>query len=162
MIRIGHGFDAHRLEEGRLLILGGVTIPFERGLLGHSDADVLTHAICDALLGAAGCGDLGRHFPDNDPVYADISSLVLLQRVGQVIAESGWWVSNIDSTIVAQAPRLAPYLSAMKDNLAGGLKLPPSLINIKATTTEELGFTGEGLGIAAYAVTLLHSITSDG
>lgn len=157
MTRIGHGFDAHRLVPGRPLILGGVVIPFDRGLLGHSDADCLTHAICDALLGAAGAGDLGRHFPDTDPGLAGISSLEILRRVHGLLTTGGWVVGNVDATVVAQAPRLAPHISAMVNNLAACLNADAAAINVKATTTEGLGFTGEGLGIAAHAVALIHT-----
>lgn len=157
MIRIGHGFDAHRLVPGRPLILGGVTLPFARGLLGHSDADVLTHAICDALLGAVGAGDLGRHFPDTDPSLAGIASLEILRQVRTLLAAGGWSISNVDATVIAQAPRLAPHIPAMVENLAAYLEVASAVINVKATTTEGLGFTGEGLGIAAHAVALIHS-----
>jgi 2-C-methyl-D-erythritol 2,4-cyclodiphosphate synthase len=157
MTRIGHGFDAHRLVPDRPLTLGGVTLPFTHGLLGHSDADVLTHAICDALLGAAGAGDLGRHFPDSDPSLAGISSLEILRRVHTLLAADGWTVGNVDATVIAQAPRLALHIPAMADNVAACLEVETTAINIKATTTEGLGFTGEGLGIAAHAVALLHS-----
>jgi len=157
MTRIGHGFDAHRLVPNRPLILGGVTLPFTHGLLGHSDADVLIHAICDALLGAAGAGDLGRHFPDTDPSLAGISSLEILRRVSDLLVAGGWSVGNVDATVIAQAPRLAPHIPVMVDNLAACLKVESAAINVKATTTEGLGFTGEGLGIAAHAVALIHS-----
>jgi 2-C-methyl-D-erythritol 2,4-cyclodiphosphate synthase len=156
MMRIGHGFDAHRLVPDRPLILGGVDIPFARGLLGHSDADCLTHAICDALLGAAGAGDLGRHFPDTDPSLAGISSLEILRRVNSLLAAGGWTAGNVDATVVAQAPRLTPYIPTMAENLAACLNVDVAAINVKATTTEGLGFTGEGLGIAAHAVALIH------
>jgi 2-C-methyl-D-erythritol 2,4-cyclodiphosphate synthase len=157
MTRIGHGFDAHRLVPDRPLIIGGVTVPFTHGLLGHSDADVLTHAVCDALLGAAGAGDLGRHFPDTDPSLAGISSLAILRRVSTLLTAGGWSVGNVDATVIAQAPRLAPYIPVMVDNLAACLEVERAAINVKATTTEGLGFTGEGLGIAAHAVALIHS-----
>ena len=153
--RIGHGYDVHRLVPDRALILGGVTVPFEKGLLGHSDADVLLHAICDALLGAAALGDIGRHFPDSDPTLKDIDSRVLLLRTAELIREKGWQIGNIDATVVAQAPRLSPYIEAMKENIATVLSLPTDTVNVKATTEEHLGFTGEGLGIAAHAVCLL-------
>ena len=153
--RIGHGYDVHRLVPERALILGGVTIPFEKGLLGHSDADVLLHAICDALLGAMGLGDIGKHFPDNDPAFKDIDSRILLLRTAELIREKGWQIGNIDATVVAQAPRLSPYIEKMKENIATVLDLPQNTINVKATTEEQLGFTGEGLGIAAHAVCLL-------
>ncbi|MBQ8275431.1 MAG: 2-C-methyl-D-erythritol 2,4-cyclodiphosphate synthase [Clostridia bacterium] len=154
-MRIGHGYDVHRLVEGRRLILGGVDIPHTTGLLGHSDADVLTHAIMDAILGALGLGDIGRHFPDTDPAYAGADSLGLAARLVPMMAEAGLSVGNIDATVIAQAPKLAPYLPQMKDNLARALGTTPDRINIKATTEEHLGFTGEKLGIAAHAVCLL-------
>lgn len=154
-MRIGQGYDVHRMVEGRKLILGGVDIPYELGLLGHSDADVLTHAIMDALLGAAGMGDIGRHFPDTDPKYFGADSLKLLAAVMEKIAAAGWKVGNIDSTIVAQRPKLAPYLAQMQKNLADVMKIQTNQINIKATTEEKLGFTGSGEGMAAQAVALL-------
>ncbi len=154
-MRIGHGYDVHRLVEGRRLILGGVDIPHTTGLLGHSDADVLTHAIMDAILGALGLGDIGRHFPDTDPAYAGADSLGLAARLVPMMAEAGLSVGNIDATVIAQAPKLAPYLPQMKENLARALGTTPDRINIKATTEEHLGFTGEKLGIAAHAVCLL-------
>ena len=154
-MRIGHGYDVHRFEAGRDLILGGVNIPFEYGLLGHSDADVLTHAIMDALLGAAALGDIGLHFPDSDPAYLGISSLTLLGRVRELLKEKGYRVGNIDATVVAQAPRLRPYIDAMRQNIADTLGIPPDRVNVKATTEEGLGFTGERLGVAAHAVCLL-------
>ncbi|MGD2064539.1 MAG: 2-C-methyl-D-erythritol 2,4-cyclodiphosphate synthase [Nitrospirota bacterium] len=157
MTRIGHGFDVHRLVPDRPLILGGVVIPFDQGLLGHSDADCLTHAICDALLGAAGVGDLGHHFPDTDPSLAGIASLEILRRVHTLLVSAGWVVGNVDATVVAQAPRLAPHVGAMVANLAACLNADIAAINVKATTTEGLGFTGDGLGIAAHAVALIHS-----
>ena len=147
-LRIGQGYDVHRLTEGRALILGGVTVPYERGLDGHSDADVLTHAIMDALLGAAGLGDIGKLFPDSDERYRGISSLLLLR-------ENGWQVVNLDSTIVAQAPKLAPYRETMRRNLAEALGLDVSQVSVKATTEERLGFTGDGSGMAAQAIALL-------
>lgn len=156
-MRIGHGYDAHRLASGRRLILGGVDIPFGQGLFGHSDADVLTHAIMDALLGAAGLGDIGVHFPDSDPSLLNISSLTLLSRTGALISDAGYQVENIDATILAQRPRLAPYFPAMRKNLAYPLGIQPDAINIKATTEEGMGFTGAGTGIAAHAVALLRS-----
>lgn len=158
MIRIGSGFDVHRLTEGRKLILGGVEIPYEKGLLGHSDADVLVHAIMDALLGALALGDIGKHFPDNDPKYKDADSMKLLEVVASLISEKGYRVSNIDATVIAQAPKLAPYISLMREGIAKVLNLSIDCVNVKATTTERLGFTGEGLGIAAEAVCLLESI----
>ena len=154
-IRIGHGYDVHRLTEGRRLILGGVELEFEKGLLGHSDADVLTHAVMDALLGAAALGDIGQLFPDTDPQYAGADSLGLLRRVGALLAENGFAVSNIDATVLAQAPRLAPHIPAMRSNLAGALGLDADRVSVKATTEEHLGFTGAGEGIAAHAVCLL-------
>ena len=154
-MRIGHGYDVHRLTEGRKLILGGVEIPFEKGLLGHSDADVLTHAVMDALLGAAGMGDIGRLFPDTDPAYAGANSLALLDNVMERIRASGCRVGNVDATILAQRPRLAPFIPAMRDNLARRMGVDPVRVNIKATTEEKLGFTGSGEGMAAHAVCLL-------
>lgn len=155
MIRIGQGFDVHALVEGRKLILGGVEIPFPLGLEGHSDADVLLHAICDALLGAAALGDIGRHFPDTDPQYRGIDSRRLLRRVRGVLAEEGWRVGNVDATVVAQAPRLAPYIPDMVRHIAADLQVAEECVNVKATTTEKLGFTGRGQGIAAQAVCLI-------
>lgn len=154
-MRIGQGYDVHRLVEGRKLILGGVEVPYELGLLGHSDADVLTHAIMDALLGAAGMGDIGRHFPDTDPRYAGADSLKLLGCVMEMLSAAGWKVGNVDSTIVAQRPKLAPYLPQMQQNLARAMDVQPDQINVKATTEEKLGFTGSGEGMAAQAVALL-------
>ena len=154
-MRIGQGYDVHRLVEGRKLILGGVDVPYEFGLLGHSDADVLTHAIMDALLGAAGMGDIGRHFPDTDPRYAGADSLKLLAAVMEKLAEAGWAIGNVDATIVAQRPKLAPYLPQMQQNLAFVMGVQPDQINVKATTEEKLGFTGSGEGMAAQAVALL-------
>jgi 2-C-methyl-D-erythritol 2,4-cyclodiphosphate synthase len=154
-MRIGQGFDVHALTEGRSLILGGVEIPYDRGLAGHSDADVLIHAICDALLGAAALGDIGRHFPDNDPRYKNIDSRELLRNVIEQLVQRQLVVGNLDCTIVAQAPKLAPYIDAMRDHLAHDLGVAHDRINIKATTTEHLGFTGRGEGIAAFAVVLL-------
>ena len=156
-MRIGTGYDVHRFIEERLLILGGVTIPYEKGLLGHSDADVLTHAIMDALLGAAGLGDIGRHFPDTDETYRGISSLKLLSYVNNLLEENLYTIQNIDATIVAQEPKLAPYLSQMEENIKDVLFLSVNQINIKATTEEGLGFTGSGEGISAQAVCLLES-----
>ena len=154
-MRIGQGYDVHRLVEGRKLILGGVEVPFERGLLGHSDADVLTHAVMDALLGAAGLGDIGQHFPDSDPAYAGADSLRLLAAVMEKLAAAGWQVGNIDATIIAQRPKLAGYLPQMRQNLARIMGVLPDQVNVKATTEEGLGFTGSGEGIAAQAVALL-------
>ena len=155
MMRIGQGFDVHALVSGRKLILGGVHIPHPMGLAGHSDADALLHAICDACLGAAGLGDIGHHFPDSDQQYEDIDSRILLRKVQTLIGETDWQVANVDATVIAQAPRLAPYLSAMQENIAQDLKIPVGQVNIKATTTEGLGFAGREEGIAASAVVLL-------
>ena len=157
-LRIGHGYDVHRLTEGRRLILGGVEVPYEKGLLGHSDADVLTHAVMDALLGAAALGDIGKLFPDTDAAYAGISSILLLERVAERLREAGYAVVNLDATVLAQAPKLAPYREQMRENLARVLALDNSCVSVKATTAEGLGFTGEGLGIAAHAVALLEKI----
>ena len=154
-MRIGHGYDVHRLVEGRKLILGGVEIPYEKGLLGHSDADVLTHAVMDALLGAAALGDIGQHFPDSDPAYKGADSLALARAVRQKLAEVGWRLGNLDATILCQAPKLAPHIPAMRQNLAAALAVPPEQISVKATTEEHLGFTGAGQGIAAHAVALI-------
>ena len=154
-LRIGHGYDVHRLVAGRPLILGGVTIPHETGLLGHSDADVLLHAVMDALLGAAALGDIGKLFPDSDAAYENISSLTLLSRVADKLAENDWCVVNLDATVLAQAPKLAPYREAMRTNIADALKIDVSRVSVKATTEEGLGFTGEKLGIAVHAVALL-------
>lgn len=157
-LRIGYGYDVHRLTEGRRLILGGVEVPYEKGLLGHSDADVLTHAVMDALLGAAALGDIGKLFPDTDAAYAGISSILLLERVAERLREAGYAVVNLDATVLAQAPKLAPYRERMRENLAHVLALDASRVSVKATTEEGLGFTGEGLGIAAHAVALLEKI----
>jgi 2-C-methyl-D-erythritol 2,4-cyclodiphosphate synthase len=154
--RIGHGFDVHQLVADRLCIIGGVTIPFERGLLGHSDADVLLHAICDALIGAAALGDIGKHFPDSDPRYKGINSRELLRHVVALIADKGFVIGNIDATIIAEAPRMAPHISAMVANIAADAKLAVDCVNVKATTTEKLGFAGRGEGIAAEAVCIIH------
>ncbi|MBZ0095135.1 MAG: 2-C-methyl-D-erythritol 2,4-cyclodiphosphate synthase [Sulfuricella sp.] len=154
-MRVGQGFDVHQLVEGRKLIVGGVDIPYERGLFGHSDADVLLHAICDALLGAAGLGDIGRHFPDSDPRYKGIDSRRLLREVVHLLREKGWIVANLDATIIAQAPKMAPYILQMAENIAADLDVAADCINVKATTTEKLGFTGRGEGIAAQAVCLI-------
>ncbi len=154
-LRIGHGYDVHRLTEGRKLILGGVEIPWERGLLGHSDADVLVHAVMDALTGASRLGDIGKLFPDTDPVYAGISSLKLLEEVGRLLAERGFAVVNIDATLLAQAPKVSPYRAQMAENIAGALGIEPERVNVKATTEEGLGFTGDGSGMAAHAVVLV-------
>ena len=155
MMRIGHGFDVHAFAEGRALILGGVRIAHERGLLGHSDADVVLHAVCDALLGAAALGDIGRHFPDTDPAFAGADSRVLLREVVARVATAGWRTGNLDVTIIAQAPRLAPHIPAMVQNIAADLGVETGAVNVKATTTERLGFTGRGEGIACEAVCLL-------
>ena len=154
-MRIGHGYDVHRLVEDRRLILGGVEIPFEKGLLGHSDADVLLHAIADALLGAAALGDIGLHFPDSDPRFAGADSRVLLKEVCRLIREAGFEIENIDATILCQAPKLRPYIDAMRQNIADTCGLAVGQVSVKATTEEGLGFTGSGAGIAAHAVTLL-------
>jgi 2-C-methyl-D-erythritol 2,4-cyclodiphosphate synthase len=154
-MRIGSGYDAHRLTEGRKLILGGVEVPYSKGLLGHSDADVLLHAVMDALLGAAALGDIGLHFPDSDEAYRGISSLELLAKTGEMLAENGYRIVNIDATVVAQAPRLRPYIDEMRKNISAVLKLPEERISVKATTEEEMGFTGSGEGIAASAVCLI-------
>ena len=156
-MRIGHGYDVHRLVEGRKLILGGVEIPFEKGLLGHSDADVLTHAVMDAVLGAAALGDIGQHFPDNDPAYAGADSLKLAQHVARILSEHGYGIGNIDATVLCQRPKLAPHIPAMRANLAAAFGLPVDAVSVKATTEEHLGFTGEGLGIAAHAVALIET-----
>jgi len=157
-MRIGHGYDVHRLVEERDLILGGVKIPYERGLLGHSDADVLLHAVSDALLGAAGLGDIGKHFPDTDPQYKGADSLKLLQCVGQKIAAAGYRISNIDVTMIAQRPKLRPYIGTMERNIADALALDADRVNVKATTEEQLGFTGSGEGMACHAVCLLEEV----
>ena len=154
-MRIGHGYDVHRLVEGRKLILGGVEIPFEQGLLGHSDADVLAHAVMDALLGAAALGDIGKLFPDSDPAYSGADSLVLLRRVAEVLAEHGYGIGNVDATVLAQRPKLAPYIPEMRERLAAAMGISPGQVSVKATTEEGLGFTGTGEGIAAHAVALI-------
>lgn len=154
-MRIGQGFDVHALVAGRPLIIGGVTIPYEKGLAGHSDADVLLHAICDALLGAAALGDIGRHFPDTDAAYKGANSRVLLRRVGELVEAAKFRIANIDSTIVAQAPRMAPHVPAMVANIAADLGISMDRVNVKAKTTEKLGFAGRGEGIAAEAIALL-------
>ncbi len=151
-IRVGFGYDVHRLVDGRKLILGGVDIPYHLGLLGHSDADVLLHAISDAILGAVGQGDIGRHFPDSDPAYKGISSLLLLEKVMETVTVQAWKINNIDSTIVAQRPKLSPFVPEMIKNISHALDIPTERVNIKATTTEGLGFAGRGEGIAAYSV----------
>ena len=154
-MRIGHGYDVHKLVPGRKCIIGGVDIPHETGLLGHSDADVLTHAVMDALLGAAALGDIGHLFPDNDPAFAGADSLVLLERVGMTLREAGWRVENIDATVLAQAPKMAPHILRMRQNLAARLGIAPEQVSVKATTEEGLGFTGAREGIAAHAVCLI-------
>ena len=154
-MRIGMGYDVHCLTEDRKLILGGVDIPYEKGLLGNSDADVLLHAIMDALLGAAALGDIGKHFPDTDPAYKGISSVELLKHVGGLLAEHGYRIGNIDATIIAQRPKMAPHIQAMRENTAKALNIDVDQINIKATTEEGLGFTGEGLGIASNAICMI-------
>lgn len=158
-MRIGHGYDVHRFDEsgGNGVVLGGVTIAHERGLLAHSDGDVLLHAICDALLGAIGAGDIGRHFPDTDPANADIDSRVLLRRVVALVKHEGWCLANVDATLVAQAPKMAPHIDAMRANIATDLEAEPARVNVKATTTERLGFAGREEGIAAHAVVLLEA-----
>lgn len=157
-VRIGQGYDVHRLVKDRALVLGGVTVPYELGLLGHSDADVLTHAVMDAVLGAAGLGDIGKAFPDSDPALAGISSQILLARVEAMVRAAGWRVVNVDATIIAQRPKLASYLPDMARNLAAGLAVLPEQVNVKATTEEGLGFTGTGAGMAAQAVALLERL----
>ena len=157
-MRIGHGYDVHRLVEGRDLILGGVNIPWEKGLLGHSDADVLLHAVSDSLLGAAALGDIGVHFPDTDPAYKGADSLKLLQIVGEKVAEAGYKVSNIDVTMIAQKPKLKDHIPRMRQNIADALRVDISQVNVKATTEEHLGFTGDGSGMACHAVCLLEEL----
>jgi len=154
-MRIGHGYDVHAFAAGRRLVIGGVVIDHERGLAGHSDADVLLHAVCDACLGAAGLGDIGRHFPDSSNEFKDIDSRILLRRVTQTLLQNGWKVGNVDSTIIAQQPKMAPHIAAMAENIAADLDIPAQAVNVKATTTEKLGFEGRGEGIAAEAVVLL-------
>lgn len=157
-MRIGHGYDVHRLVEGRDLILGGVKIDYEKGLLGHSDADVLLHAVSDALLGAAGLGDIGRHFPDTDPKYKGADSLVLLREVYRKISEKGFRVGNIDVTMIAQRPKLKDYIPQMQENIAAAVNVTPDRVNVKATTEEKLGFTGTGEGMSCHAVCLLETL----
>lgn len=154
-MRIGHGYDVHKLVEGRRLILGGVEIPYEKGLLGHSDADVLTHALMDALLGAAALGDIGKIFPDSDDRFLGADSTALLRQVMRVLGENGWTVANVDCTVIAQRPKLAPYIRRMREALANAMGVGTDRVSVKATTEEKLGFTGEGLGIAAHAVALI-------
>lgn len=156
-MRIGHGYDVHKLVENRRLIIGGVEIPHSKGLLGHSDADVLLHAVCDALLGAAALGDIGKHFPDNDNSFKDIDSRLLLRRVVELVTEKGYKISNIDATVLAQKPKLAAYINIMCKNIADDCGIALSQVNVKATTEERLGFTGEEKGIAAHAVCLLEN-----
>ena len=158
MIRIGHGYDVHRFAEGRRLVIGGIEIPYEKGLLGHSDADVLLHAISDALLGAAALGDIGHIFPDTSPEYKDADSLLLLRKVGARLYAAGYRPSNIDATVIAQRPKLAPYIRQMRAKIASALDMDINCVSVKATTEEGLGFTGEGLGIAAHAVCLIESV----
>ena len=155
MIRIGHGYDVHRLVEGRKLILGGVNIPYEKGLLGHSDADVLLHALCDAMLGAAALGDIGKLFPDNDMKFKDIDSMILLGETANALKEKGYSLVNADVTVIAQAPKLAPYINEMRENIAKKIGVDIDRISVKATTEEKLGFTGNGEGISAHAVCLI-------
>lgn len=157
-MRIGHGYDVHRFGVGEAIVLGGVRIPHDRGLEAHSDGDVLIHAICDALLGAIGQGDIGKHFPDTDPANANIDSRLLLRRVVSLVQNAGWELANMDATLVAQAPRMAPYIEAMRENLATDLAASHGQVNVKATTTEKLGFTGREEGIAAHAVVLLQAV----
>ena len=154
-MRIGMGYDVHRLTEDRKLILGGVDIPYEKGLLGHSDADVLVHAVMDALLGASALGDIGKHFPDTDPAYKGISSILLLEHVGKLLVDNGFTIGNIDATIIAQRPKMAPYIMQMRENMARALNIDLNQINVKATTEEGLGFTGTGEGISSQAICLL-------
>ena len=156
-MRVGMGYDVHRLVENRDLIIGGVTIPYEKGLLGHSDADVLLHAISDALLGAAALGDIGKHFPDSDPAYKGISSIILLEKVGELLEEKGFLIENIDATIIAQAPKMRPYIDTMRENIAKALGIEISQVNVKATTEEGLGFTRTGEGISSQAICMLTS-----
>lgn len=157
-MRVGMGYDVHRLTEGRDLILGGVLIPYTKGLFGHSDADVVIHAIMDALLGAAALGDIGKHFPDTDPQYKGISSVLLLERVRKILEEQMYLIGNIDATIIAQKPKLSPYMEQMAENIANALKIERDRVNIKATTEEGLGFTGSGEGISAQAIVLLETV----
>ena len=154
-MRIGEGYDAHRFESGRRLVLGGVVIPHDRGLAAHSDGDAVIHALCDALLGAAALGDIGAHFPDSDASFRNIDSRVLLRRVAELLLQKGYKISNVDVTVLAQAPKLAPHIPAMRTNLAADLKIPVDTVSIKATTTEKMGFIGREEGIAAHAVALI-------
>ena len=160
MYRIGHGYDVHKLVEERKLILGGVDVPYEKGLLGHSDADVLVHAVCDALLGAAALGDIGKHFPDTDSQYKNADSLKLLEHVCFLIREKGYEICNIDATVIAQRPKLASYIPEMRRKIAAACSVDDDLVNVKATTEEKLGFTGEGLGISAHSVSMIKKINS--
>lgn len=155
MLRIGHGYDVHAFADDRRCIIGGVDIPYERGLLGHSDADVLLHAISDSLLGAAALGDIGKHFPDNDPAYEGADSLVLLGRVVELLSSRGYRINNIDATVIAQAPKMAPYIEKMRENIARVLEVEVDRVNVKATTEEKLGFTGRKEGISAHCVSLI-------
>lgn len=156
MFRIGHGYDVHRLVDGRKLILGGVTLEYEKGLLGHSDADVLTHAVCDALLGAAALGDIGKHFPDNDARYENADSIKLLEECVRILDNNGFSVGNIDATVIAQAPKISPHTEKMRENIARACGVDVSRVGVKATTEEKLGFTGEGQGIACHSVALIY------
>ncbi len=157
-MRIGQGYDVHKLAENRELIIGGVNIPYEKGLLGHSDADVLLHAICDSLLGAAALGDIGKHFPDTDPEFRGIDSMLLLKNVAELLKEKGYKIINIDATVLAQRPKLSPYILKMRENIASVVGVDADCVSVKATTEEGLGFTGEGLGIAAHAVCLINKV----
>ena len=157
-MRIGMGYDVHKLVENRKLMIGGVEIPYEKGLLGHSDADVLLHAIMDALLGAAALGDIGKHFPDTDEAYKGADSMKLLERVGEMLAEQAFYIENIDATIIAQKPKMRPYIDTMRQNIADALQIDISQVNVKATTEEGLGFTGDGSGMAAHAVALIETV----
>ena len=157
-IRIGHGFDVHAFGDGDHVMLGGVRVPHARGVLAHSDGDVALHALCDAILGALALGDIGKHFPDTDPAYTGADSLQLAQHVARIMREKGWKIVNIDSTLLCQKPKLAPYIPAMRENLAAAFGMPVDAVSVKATTEEHLGFTGEGLGIAAHAVALIEKL----
>lgn len=156
MFRVGHGYDVHRLTEGRRLVLGGVEIPYEKGLLGHSDADVLTHAVCDALLGAAALGDIGKHFPDSDDRFLNADSIKLLEKCVGLLRKNGWEIGNIDVTLIAQAPKVSPYTDKMRENIARACGIDVSSVGIKATTEERLGFTGDGLGMSCHSVALIY------
>lgn len=157
MYRIGHGYDVHKLTENRLLVLGGVTVPYEKGLLGHSDADVLVHSVCDALLGAAALGDIGKHFPDTDPRFKNANSINLLSKVCRLLDENGYAISNIDATVIAQRPKLANFIDSMRENIANVCNLQLSAVSVKATTEEGLGFTGNGDGIASHCVAMIYT-----